>query len=406
MEKNDALLATLQAIHSCRDSTELLRLIAARSLALVQADRACLLTAYNGRYRYRIGLDQTGTEIAETDFPLSQTVIETVISTGQPLISPDTAGNALLSKRGSILRANIRMILAVPLTDRAGRLLGLLYVSSETPAVQKQQLSTERLDILTALAGQAAIALEQTRLYEHLRALDEAKNDFILIVSHELRTPVTLARGYAGLLADQVPPDLKDIAGGVQTGLERMAAIVNLMLDATQVSQGTLAVNPQPYSIRALLKQVMAAWQEAAKERNLDLELHCPDNDPVTRPVDPHYFELATGHLLQNAIKFTPDGGQITVSLDPTGHAPAVRIIVADSGVGVPPEQQALIFEKFYRAGDVRLHSTGRTKFMGAGPGLGLYLARGIMVAHGGRLWVESEGEGRGSRFIMEFGGF
>jgi signal transduction histidine kinase len=106
----------------------------------------------------------------------------------------------------------------------------------------------------------------------------------------------------------------------------------------------------------------------------------------------------ALRHVVQNAIKFTPDGGTITLRArrvpaeEAGGSTDYVEIAVQDTGIGIDPEDQALIFEKFYRVGPIERHSTGAIKFKGAGPGLGLPLARGIIEAHGGRIWVESPG--------------
>ncbi|MCG3212620.1 MAG: Sensor histidine kinase RcsC [Anaerolineae bacterium] len=403
--KDDTLLLldTLKIIHACRDSAALLRLVVARSLTLVDGERGCLLIATNGQLRYQVGLDQAGAEIAEADFPLSQTVVNAVTESRRPLVAPDTNGDAALRRRPSIVHSKIRMVLCVPLAGRDETPVGLLYVSSETPAGQTQ-LSERRLEILAALAGQAAVALEQTRLVERLWVLDAAKSDFIAIVSHEMRTPVALMRGYADILAGQsLPPLARQIAAELRHSAGRLTGIVNLMLDATQVSQATLTLTLRPYSLRALVRQVAARWQPAAADRQLGLMVELPADDPVEAAIDAPYFETALDHLLQNAIKFTPDGGQIVVSLE--NRKPGVRIVVTDTGIGIAPEHRELVFEKFWRAGDSRLHSTGQTKFMGAGPGLGLYLARGIVEAHGGRLWVASEGEGQGSRFGVELGG-
>jgi signal transduction histidine kinase len=108
--------------------------------------------------------------------------------------------------------------------------------------------------------------------------------------------------------------------------------------------------------------------------------------------VDSTRLHQALRNILINAIKFTPDGGDIHVQTELLDGGTAIQISVADSGIGIDPEHHELIFEKFYRASELNLHSTGQTKFKGAGPGLGLPISKGIVEAHGGRIWVESSG--------------
>ena len=106
-------------------------------------------------------------------------------------------------------------------------------------------------------------------------------------------------------------------------------------------------------------------------------------------------FAMYTDHVVMNAIKFTPDGGSILISgcvVDDASSQPRVQVSVRDSGIGIDPQNQELVFEKFYQTGEVMMHSSGKTKFKGGGPGLGLAIARGIVNAHGGRIWIESPG--------------
>jgi signal transduction histidine kinase len=151
----------------------------------------------------------------------------------------------------------------------------------------------------------------------------------------------------------------------------------------------------------AVLRFATDDYQAALKERRLLLNLTGIDDLP---PIQGDFQRLtqAFSNVIGNCIKYTPDGGQISI----TGRAiesSHVEIVIADSGIGINPDDQELIFEKFYRVGSVELHSTGQTKFKGGGPGLGLAIAKGIIQAHGGKIWVESEGhdESRypGSRF-------
>jgi signal transduction histidine kinase len=143
------------------------------------------------------------------------------------------------------------------------------------------------------------------------------------------------------------------------------------------------------------------------RERNLTLTVEGLDDLPPIA-ADPDLLHKTFYHLIINAVKYTPDGGAITVSgkaVSGDGQAPAVQVVVGDTGIGIDPAHHELIFEKFYQTGRTTLHSSGKTKFKGGGPGLGLAIARGIVLAHGGRIWVESPGYDEqacpGSRFYV-----
>ncbi len=261
--------------------------------------------------------------------------------------------------------------------------------------------------VLEAVCPHCPLTTDITGLYQRLEILDRAKSDFIQIASHELRTPLALIKGYTEVMDSscrQLQDDVTTLSlRGILSGVDRLEELVNTMLCASQISHGQLIIQPRPYSFKVLLKDAVDAWRDTLAERRLWLDLVFEGStarEVVMWNLDRAYFSLALDHLLQNAIKFTPDGGAITLRLTRlSSHW--LQIELADTGIGVPIEQQELIFEKFYRVGEARLHSTSRTRFMGAGPGLGLYLVRGIVEAHDGRIWVESNDDG-GSTFRIE----
>jgi signal transduction histidine kinase len=132
-------------------------------------------------------------------------------------------------------------------------------------------------------------------------------------------------------------------------------------------------------------------WRKAIGERKINLTVEGIDSIP-SMTIDVQRLCQAFSNVISNAIKYTPDGGRISIQANLTDDNEHVEIVIADTGVGIDPEDQDLIFEKFYRVGDLLLHSTGDTKFKGAGTGLGLHITRGVIEAHGGRIWVESKG--------------
>ena len=297
--------------------------------------------------------------------------------------------------------------------------IGLLALGAN---ISGKPYSEEDLNLLTTFASQSAVALENARLVDNLRnlnqeirqayqALDQAnrnlehleqtKSDFISIASHELRTPLTVMRGYAELLKED--PEFKQNASnfemfsGIHKGILRLQEIVDSMYDITRLDARLADLNMQPVDVAELIQSVCNVLVKTFQQRNQTLKL---DLSPM--PViqaDPTTLRKVVYNLMANAIKFTPDGGTVNITgcvLSPNQHdlpEGGVEIVVSDTGVGVDPDNRDLIFTKFNQGDeDVNRHSTGQTKFKGSGAGLGLALARSVVEAHGGRIWVESPG--------------
>jgi signal transduction histidine kinase len=233
-----------------------------------------------------------------------------------------------------------------------------------------------------------------------LAQLDRNKLDFIEVAAHELRTPLTVMKGYLNLLKlDEVMranTGLSEIFEGLNRGTERLHEIVNTMLDVTRVdgdgAGARMALVPVP--LKSVVNDMVHRLQGEAAQRQLTIRIqHALDTPPIN--ADPTLLQKALYHLLVNAIKYTPDGGQINIRTRPVpldSGQPGVEISVADTGIGIASQHRELIFEKFYQVGAVGQHSSGKTVFKGGGPGLGLAIARGVARAHGGRVWAESPG--------------
>ncbi len=231
-----------------------------------------------------------------------------------------------------------------------------------------------------------------------LRQLDRNKLEFIQVAAHELRTPLTVIKGYvdvlrsfSGLAADS---RLLEIMDGIRKGTERMHEVVNTMLDVTRIDSETLRLRPSPLPVRRLIEETVQEFKGAASERNIELLVAVEADMPILH-ADPVLLQKALTQLLLNAIKYTPNGGQVTVGANAVrmdDGQPAVEIRVKDTGIGLDAVHHELVFEKFYQVGDVSLHSSGKTTFKGGGAGLGLAIVRGVARAHGGKAWVESQG--------------
>jgi signal transduction histidine kinase len=180
------------------------------------------------------------------------------------------------------------------------------------------------------------------------------------------------------------------------------------MLDVAKIDTRSLDLRPSPLKLPLLLRMLGSHFQTTLEKRNLSLTID-PMTDLPEIEADMEALQKVFYHLIENAIKFTPDGGRIEISgrlaSTPDGQSPCVEIAVTDTGIGVDSEVKDLIFQKFYQTGEVTLHSSGKTRFKGGGAGLGLAIAKGIVEAHQGEMWVESPGFDEeklpGSRFYL-----
>lgn len=256
---------------------------------------------------------------------------------------------------------------------------GVLYLSEALSDARVEQVQRG------FAASQSAMTVEDA---------EKHKADFISVASHELKTPLTLIDGYANMLSIAAPsdenPQIGAAVNGITKGIERLRNIIEDMIDMSQIEMGVLEYNRQPVWITRLLDIAIGELSKYAEERNITITLDVSNLPRQELDGDPERLYQVFEKILENAIKYTPDGGTITVSGEIQGDA--LHIEFADTGIGLDDDAYLLIFEKFYSLGQVGLHSTSKTKFKGGGPGLGLAIARGIVEAHGGQIWVESEG--------------
>lgn len=241
----------------------------------------------------------------------------------------------------------------------------------------------------------AYYSAELERAQASMERLDKSKSDFIAVAAHELKTPLTLIEGYASMLREVLPiVDGKTQSAlylkGIGQGTLRLREIVDDMIDVSLIDNNMLSLNFQPVWLNRLFKIVAGDVAGSASERNLAFEIKPFQGSDEMTFGDPERLYQALRNVISNSIKYTPDGGRVTV--DGRKLPGFVEVIVTDTGIGIDPEDHDRIFEKFGRLGNVSLHSSGKIKFKGGGPGLGLSITKGIIEAHGGAIWVESPG--------------
>ena len=312
-----------------------------------------------------------------------------------------------------------RSWMGIPLFSK-NKVIGMLSLTREEPAA----FSHDDLLLVTTFAMQAAIALENARLYDEvtrfnemmermvsqrveelnsayttLEKLDKNKTSFIQVAAHELRTPITVIKGNLGILkgleAIQKDDTYVQVAEGALKGTDRLLQIVNSMLDVAKLENQSISPQVEIVVIGLILQLIQKEYKKDLAERNIKLEVERNVSSIPPFKADPQLLQKALDAIIVNAIKFSPDGSTITIGgsiVQDERMGECAEIFVRDHGIGIDPANQKVIFEKLHQVGKVELHSSSRTNFKGGGPGLGLAIAQGIIKAHQGRLWVESPG--------------
>jgi signal transduction histidine kinase len=282
-------------------------------------------------------------------------------------------------------------------------LLSIHRVSyDELSAEQSQKLISDLLPIFIDANEYVYQTEVQNRLEEisqehlSLEKLDQSKSDFISIAAHELKTPLTLMEGYSAMLREIIEQKkifdehILMLLNGMDSGSRRLREIINDMIDVSLIDNEMLSLSFQPVWLFKILERIKIQYQQAVLSRQIEFEIHRFLGDEIINFYDGERLFQAISNVVSNAIKYTPDGGKIII--DGRRLHDFLEVMVKDNGIGIDAHDQEKIFDKFEPIGEVAYHSSGKLKFKGAGPGLGLPIAKGIIEAHGGRIWVESDG--------------
>jgi signal transduction histidine kinase len=285
----------------------------------------------------------------------------------------------------------------LPLTIEKGTIGVMAIARRDVPP-----LGVEERRLAALIAKQVGVVIERSQLYERLRSANEKleqinhlKNEFISMVSHELRTPLTTIKGFVSIVLNEETGPLNDqqrrFLETSDRAIDRLTLLVSDLLDISRIEAGQIKMQMRAISLKDVLSRVMASFQPQFKAQNLSLALQLPEHLPMVMG-DPDRISQILDNLLSNALKFTTQGG-VTISAVDKGDF--VLTSVADTGNGIPKEEQDRIFEKFYQ---IKIKGT----YPGKGTGLGLAIVRSIVDSHRGKVWVESEsGKGCDFRFLL-----
>jgi len=319
------------------------------------------------------------------------------------------------------LKRNMKKIeaaLCLPLVIE-NKITGLIVLGNK---ISRNPYSQQDVELLTNLANQSSIALQNAKLYsqvedlsknlekkvreqtrelrkayEELKVLDRAKSEFISMASHQLRTPLAAIKGYLSMLAEgsygQLPEKAEEKMEKVLYSTERLVRIVNDLLNISKVELGKIEVKKQPTDIKELIASCYEELNLQAEKKNLKLILKKPKEKLPKLNIDSLKIRQVITNLIDNAIHYTQKG-KIEITLQKTKRN-TILISISDTGEGMTKEEQKNIFEGFTRG------KAGINLFI-EGAGLGLYVAKKFLQIHKGKIWAESEGKGKGSTFYVE----
>lgn len=430
------------------DLDELFRLIMERIQALMGVEASSLLLKDDDKDElvFRIGLGEHGESLKGHRLPVGKGIAGWVFQHGAPLIVPDVRQDSRFYQGVDYHTGfTTKSALCVPLKTHQ-KVIGVIQVLNG-PA--DRPFNQEDLNLLSAIAAHAATAIENARLYSEIKsyaedlerkvrertrelqaaktrlekALEQAeaasdhKSTFLANVSHELRTPLNTIIGFSEVLRDQYFGVLSEKqtrhVQNIHKAGHQLLKLINDLLDLSKIEAGRIELRYQTTQIGPLIADAVGTIRQQIDRQDLVVE-YLPEEALPAVYVDPYRVTQILTNLLTNAVKFTLSGGTVTVSTrvrrptsDVRGHPEMtdqsfqtsdaqtfVEISVQDTGIGIPPEDQTKLFEPF-----VRLEAALRIQ--SEGTGLGLFISRRLVEMHGGRIWVESKGEGQGSTFTF-----
>ena len=367
----ELLLALSRVLTSTLDLPTLLDLIvnSARETTDSEATSILLLDGKSGELYFEAA-SGSGEAIKRVVVPLDSSIAGWVCRTGEPLIIGDTSQDTRFYKQADAESLfTTRSVLAVPLKVK-NKLIGCLEAVNKKGGVP---FSGDDVETLTILAAQAAVAIQNARLFE--------QSDQIAEMVHELRTPLTGIVAYSELLmrSSLKPEMVAQSAETINKEATRLAQFINDFLDLARLQSGRSRIARQPVNMVRLVHEVVQLMQPQASKRSLTLTGEVPPSLPIIKG-DQERLKQVIINLVSNAVKYNREGGQVTIRVEPEGNH--VRVQIKDTGKGIPPDALPHLFEKFYRVPDAEGWAQGN--------GLGLSIVKQLVEAHGGRIQAES----------------
>jgi len=384
-------------LNTTMDPEQLLQSIINSATELLECEAASILLYDEASQKLHFAA-ATGTDpkkLAEIPVPKDRSIAGAVFRENTPILVADVQEDPrhydLVSDE---VHFQTRNLLGVPMRIR-DRVTGVLEALNKKKGV----FGKDDADILSIIANQAAVAIYNARqmqalqnAYGEIQRTDEMKTRFLALASHELRTPLQHILGYGSLLKQSTDDSVSEAATKVVDAAHHMKDIIDTMTNLELIRRGEMSSEFKQIPIQTILEKALQGKLAGIKQHGHQIEWLVPMQAMVVN-ADAEKLPQVFSAILDNAIRFTPDGGRITVQVERKTNAVEVRVI--DTGQGIPPSELSNIFKEFYQ---IEQHLT-RTY---GGLGLGLSVARGIIQLHGGKIWAESAGDNLGTTIVVQ----
>ncbi|OGZ05143.1 MAG: hypothetical protein A2845_02380 [Candidatus Lloydbacteria bacterium RIFCSPHIGHO2_01_FULL_49_22] len=294
----------------------------------------------------------------------------------------------------------VRIVVATTMTDRV--IGGVIFVTTVffgfllIRSVKEEIRAREKIALMAKSLTDTNWELAKSN--EQLRIIDKRKSEFVSIVSHQLRTPITAMKGYSSLLLEDSYGPITDAVRApiekIFVSSKRLAEMVTDFLNISKIEQGTMTYTLTPVDVGTMITDLTEEFIPVARLKNIRLQADVPTSEKFIVNADDGKLRQVLSNLIDNSIKYTPQGG-VDISVETLLERDLILIKIKDTGIGLSQEDIHHLFGKFTRGSEGQRHNTD-------GSGLGLYVAKKMLEAQGGNVWVDSEGPGKGSTFIIE----
>ncbi|MBI4747395.1 MAG: GAF domain-containing protein [Acidobacteria bacterium] len=418
------LLESTRIINSKLELTTVLQIITDEAARLVDGEPGGIGLIEGGNVVFRRVWCRDHWDDLTVSFPLGQGIAGRVAKQGTPVIINEPGGSGELLYPDLVEKFDIHGLLNVPIFSRTGKVVGVLDIRRPKGRAPFTEADSH---ILEALSNQAAVAIENAGLYgeleeknllisesmkelqklyhreqevtRSLKQLDQMKSNFLAITAHEMRTPITVLSGTHEILLDQMVGALnseqRELLQTCRIMTERMLSTIEDVQEMLRITKGQFNLSHCTFDLNLTVQDIVTELSDVIVDRSLKINIISAGECEIY--ADPDKIRQAIWNLVQNAIKFTPNGGRINLHLEQTEDF--CHLAVDDSGIGIDPEEHDRIFDCFYAGADAAQHKSGKYEFMARGLGLGLAIVRSYIEAHGGRVSVDSKGRNQGSCF-------